>query len=533
LADYSPSPAWFDAIDAYGEGVWWRILELSEWEPKWNDVLDAWALRTYGLQKPIDSEKAWRVFERICQDADREQYYHTGHIDGRVVEIIAPELDPVPLIQLAIPLLSDVKGYAWHTGKIGGRRHYGCVRNPARWANGGGLRGFVARGASGRESPARTFPVAHACWLLDKHLDVWGNARLNTIEARLVAEIVRAAHPNWNDALMRAAAILGGSNFDRFCLRQEWRTRGRTLWQEESAREDFMYVHGSKAVGKWLYLLACMNEPGAAKFRRQHTDEMLGMARLIAREAREEEIVRELEFVFTDLDRGSNSMAMRFWPQFLDRRSFGPSENQVAQNIKYLVRAEPLPTPKMYVQCFGGIGIEELEYKSEAYEPLKNLPRVKQREVFQALLTAFEQKRLGKDYHALNSDREIKRQLQLRLEHGADQQEINAASYMEHLTGPNGKQARQMWREHFFDDSPRIDHPLIGKLAVAEDPELRQMALVAICRAPTPEYRTLLEALRKDTDATVTEAADQVARELDVLRNEPPATFAAFSEKAE
>jgi len=78
-----------------------------------------------------------------------------------------------------------------------------------------------------------------------------------------------------------------------------------------------------------------------------------------------------------------------------------------------------------------------------------------------------------------------------------------------------------LWLEH-----TRPDHPLVGRLAQQEDPQLRLLAVPALEAHPTRRNREVLRCLLSDPDVQVRAAATQVDAELGALAARDPMDFA-------
>lgn len=519
LANYTASDEWFEAIDTYGPGQWWHIRELAKAEPGWEQVLNNWARWKYGVDQSITGEEAWQLFHRICSNADREQYYHTADVAGMMVDLIAEKLDPNRLIDMAVPLLPHFRKYLYGVPRDR-TPHYACTD---LWIPRDPLETSVLTVAD--NFPARALPIGHALVRLDAFLDPNGSVTENIIEDRLVPQIVLNARP----PLMLLATALGGPDLAKFCIRQENPATATDLGRHPYGVGGM--VRGWDGVNKWRYLLAHMDEPKAMQFRNAHRNELLALADTLIEERWSGDLIAELNFLFEDLHRGPDSLAMRYWPRFVMRHSRMDREDTAKQNIEYLLRAEPLPTPAMYVQCFQDYPVAELELDAELYDPLDRLPPEKQKEVFQALLTALDEHRLGTDYNEEFDEKRMREDLQIRLDHGAEPARIRAIHYMKRLQNGDKEPRQRVWSISSKSvREPRLNRPLIDRLSVADDPELRILAIEAIRRFATPEYRKLLETLCQDPSPMVRQAAEKTRRELDVLRMTPASDFRTFAE---
>jgi hypothetical protein len=107
LENYQPGAAWFEAAGKLKNTITEQIFIHIHNEPKWDGLLESWAQYTYGSENISSREQAWKVFETICKEAQRKNYYLPFGIEGKAVEILIPWLDPHKIAQNFVRLLNS------------------------------------------------------------------------------------------------------------------------------------------------------------------------------------------------------------------------------------------------------------------------------------------------------------------------------------------------------------------------------------------------------------------------------------------
>jgi len=516
LADYRVGAQWFQAIETYDEDGWIALRTAADDEPRMMEVLDAWATWRYGLDKVTDAESAWRTFARIRDEAETQRQYLTPSVAGRAVELLAPKLPRQRLVDEAIGMIRNAGSFSYFKWTMNGRLQFGYSQRPGGVGT-GGEGSFFSGSASGRAGapafPMGGFAVVHAVWML---YDI----QPETIQQRVVPEMVCWQYRAGSIDPMLAAAYFGGPAIDKFLLRQDWRAEGRELEWEEQLR-----MSGAEA-NKWLYLLAYLNDDAGREFRRKHADAVMNLADKFY----EDGFVRwraEIDFVFMDL-----WLAKEYWPRFSRLARLKSPDYALETQWRYLLKMGETATVSMFVDAWKETNIA-LDDFQQAGDLLYQLGPNIQAEVIAQLVQQVEEHpeniaRILKGYDSRDRLVTILRSFA----HGGKRQAEAERLYRDLQQAEPTERDRKlenipMWLEH-----TRPDSPLVEMLAHADDPKLRLMVMGALREHPTPEYRQMLDKLLKDADPAVRTAAKEVAERLKALAAESPSRYASESPSA-
>ena len=514
LADYQVGPAWFEVMETYGADGWLALLEASEKEPELHQVFDAWVTRRYNLAAVKDADSAWAVFEKLCDEAPREQQYYTCTLAGRALELIAPRLDAERLVRLAEGRIARIGSYQWHEGTAVGRLQFGFNTVP------GGvhvpLGSYNGTGSRRGESMAMSdYVLAHAIWMLDERLKAERARKPNIIQQRITPALIRWHYGDGFAAAMQIALHFGGPALDDFLTRQDWRSTPGHFGPNS------LSIEGAD-VNRWLYLLAGLPSPAGREFRVQHASAVAGLAETILTQGHGMEPQEHLDFLFLDLDLGEQSPAMEFWPRFLEivneRRSFEP----LLSLWTYLARMEPLSTPEMYAQAWRKCRIDYLPNLSK---PLDLLPAEKRRAVIDAVIAEVDRsvENVELDNHN-RSPRRAKESLSRSLEsYGIALTETDKIAQAVASLKDRPEKLLPASAAGMGHAGP--NHLLVAALAASKEPKLRLLTMEALRWRPTPANRGVLAALANDQDQAVSAAARDVQTWLAELAADPPTQF--------
>ncbi|MEJ2646863.1 MAG: HEAT repeat domain-containing protein, partial [Sedimentisphaerales bacterium] len=501
LNDYQVGSDWFMEMETLGQAGMNAIYGAINNEPDMDKVLDGWASWKYGLDKVTDEKSAWKVLEKICDEADRQQFYATSSIAGRAVELLTNKIDPDRLVSKAINIIRNTGTFGWNSWMLNGKFQFGMsygTKNSSAVAD--KVSGMWS-GGRGQRIPISGYAVAHAIWMLDKSLDAKDDSHPNIVERKVVPNMI-AWHYNQQQAF-QAAVVLGGSSLERFLYRQDWREITSDF--DEPLRMSFS---GDFYNGR-LYLLANIDSPFAQKFRMENKKLLFSLADkfdLMGIEYYNLPTSNPFRFLFID-----KSLAMEYWPKF-KVRTMTKIYDALKQQFYYLVYMEPLPTVEMYVDAWKGYS-EDYSNFQEALRVLDNLPQEKHDQVIEAIEQSIrEDVSQIKRFESLDVRnyllREIKSNHWSRIRTAKD-----ILTGLESNTGEYKPQAVADWLEH---DMP--DHPLIKMLADANEPALRLLVMGALRENPTPANREILKKLLNDSDEHVRVAAQQVEAELETIK---------------
>ncbi len=519
LNDYAPPPEWFEVMETYRSDGWIAVRKAIDEEPLMLQVLDRWTVWKYGLDKATDAASAWRVFQRIRREADERQYYLTSDAAGRAVELLAARLDPEQLVRLAGDIVRSTQLYSWSSWQMNGREQFGTSFSSEGFRTGTDrVTSYSAGGRGDRRLSPSGFAVAHAIRVLDETLDTKDDTQSNIVERELVPTFIAYHYRNMN--LLRLATHIGGPAMETYLLRQDWRADPADLpWHQQ------MRIGGQEVNG-WLYLLAHLQSPTGREFRQEHTPHLMDMADRLTERMWDLSWERCLSFLFLDLDRGANSLALRYWPRF--KSAANPEGHEaLSHQLQYLLRMEPLSAPGMYVQCWrafrGDVGFDmALDEFGEAA-----IPYDKRRRIYTALADS-----VGRDVSNVDSiggrdadatRRRLLAMLQERLLPITD--EARAGDLLAALQAGDSKYKPENVADWLAHAAP--GHPLVGMLAQADEPSLRLLVMGALREHPTPANREILDKLLADDDEQVRRAAQRVKAELDEMRAMSVATLSA------
>jgi hypothetical protein len=285
---------------------------------------------------------------------------------------------------------------------------------------------------------------------------------------------------------------------------------------------------GPGDVNKWAWFLANRQSPAGRAFRRDRAERVLQLAEQITedRSGRDED---RLDFLRLDLDRGTDSLAYRFWPRIRQQTNTRKNDFWLQDMWRYLIAMEPVSSVEMYVDVW-----REARFRStfDLWTPVRELERLpdeKRHQVTDVLIRQVEdsvaniEKRPGRDTE--QSIRQDALQV-LRAHRTPWTDEDRARDTLKRLRSAQGGdrtkqfEAIPKWLAH-----ERPQHPLITMLADAPEPELRMLVMNALGAHPTPRNRHLLQKLLVDPDDRVRAAAAEVAGDLTALAKTPPVRF--------
>ena len=191
------------------------------------EVLGAWAVWRYGLDKVADADTAWQAFERIGEEADVQQQYLTPSVAGRAVELLVPKLPQERLLDKASKLIRNTGSFQYFKWDMNGRLQFGYSQRQGGVSLGRSSEGWSSGGRAGSpQFPMSGFPVAHAVWMLYE-------SQPNVIQRRIAPEIIRWQYQAGLATPLVIAACFGGPDIDQFLLRQNWHADPHQLEREE------------------------------------------------------------------------------------------------------------------------------------------------------------------------------------------------------------------------------------------------------------------------------------------------------------
>ena len=520
LSDYRVGTDWFKAMETFDQVGLIAIYKAMEREPDMMKVIDDWAAWKYELDKITDAKSAWRVFEKICDEANQLQSYSTISITGRAVELIINQIDAERLIDKAIGLIRSTRSYGWNSWVLNGRLQFGMTYRPEGFATGSDAVIGSWRGGRGNRLPVSGYAVAHAIWMLDVLLDFQDDSQPNIIERKVVPNLL-CWHSNWTESI-RLAACLGGEDIERFLDRHNWRADSQELPFRQQLRLS------GQEVNTWLYLLANLDSPMGREFRSENKRLLMDLAdRIEVRGIEDYGLLGQNPFGFLFIDK---NLALEYWPRFKIRTiSKSQGYDALKQQFYYLVNMESASTVEMYLSAWRGYS-KDYSFFQEALSVLENLSEEKYEQVIKAIEQSIKED--VSHIEGFPGDEAGVRNYLLR--HIKDENwsaDRKARDIIENLIARTEEYKHQGvsdWLEH-----AEPDHPLIDMLVDADEPELRLLVMGELREYPTPANRAILRKLLKDSNEQVRKAAKEVAAELAQLKKITSAQFVAGSNQME
>lgn len=505
--DYQVPQAWFEAMETYGRDGVIALLKAVPEEPGMNSLLDQMASREFGLDQVHDEATAWQAFERICHAVTKAKAYSTEGLEGRAVALLAPELPVAQLTRQAIGLVR-------RTNSLGGKMEWQARGKTQFGVTYEGARFVSSLGRSNRyigqrvdQPPVSGYAVAHALWCLFEQ----GDSKVNdAFQNHIVPEMIGKYYPNlpWYPFF----SAMGGSAVERYLLRQDWESDLKQLTSpDERPRLDANFQ-------TWLSLCAQLESEAGERFRQRHRGQLFQMADQV------DPIVRfkELDFLFVNLDRGTDSLALQYWPRFLNSvlTERIPPFKQAEVLFDYLIKMEPLAEPQMYVDVFlGATRQHDLEM---GLKKLSLLPLARRQVVCDALKNAVMQDVSHLEGRTGSSEAEDKHQLLSALDEIMVTDQEKTQKLFDNMSIRKSSQSPVNWLSQSSED-----HPVVPMLAHSDRPDLRRLALYAVEAHPSPAHKILLDQLLLDTDPEVNTAARAVEQNLEDLANLSPETLRA------
>ena len=524
LNAYEVDAAWLAAFDSYGDFAKQQLDRAILAEPPLKKILEQRARIVQGLTDVKDAASAWAHLMRIEEEARSSHHYDSSSDAGVAVDLLVPMLDPQQLVDHAIHLLNA-------TSKIDpSARSYGNERFATH--NGDG---------STHGEEVGLWPIAQAIWRLDQRLDAEDDSKTpnynptdiskrglfaalhpdldNIAEQRITPLIMKLSYGNTQR--LEYAALLGGSAYEEFLLRNDWRRIATEGWGDDLDVGDSQnYVNG------WFYKLASLRSPLGTAFRDQQSDAILKLCRngLSDHSTVTGSFPTEMDFLFIDREFSKKhpSLAMRFWPDLDGHAKGQSSHSQTILQLRwdYLARLWPESTPQMFLSALR----EANNGKEHVNVPLfpKALSADARFHVFTTILDA-ETKRVativddpenlkysGPKYQGNQLLNQLPSQLRWLPCEAAARQLLNELK---------ADSKHEAWGQLSSVLSyNRQNEDLLRLMAESGDSKLELMTLPAIERHPVQSRVELLERLLTAEASEVRSAANVVSERLDELR---------------
>jgi hypothetical protein len=498
-------------------------------------VIEKRARIAQGLNDVKDAVSAWAHLMRIEEEARSSHHYDSGSDAGVAVDLLVPLLAPEQLVDHAVDLLNTGSKLD-PGGRIYGNGHF------ATYHAGGSVHG----------EEVGLWPIAQAIGRLDQRLDAEASETSptvdppetlgrglfaaihpeadNIVERRITPQIMKLSYGN--KQRLEYAAMLGGSSYEEFLLRNDWRRIATEGWGD-----DIDLGHSETYVNGWFYKLAGLRSPLGTAFRNQQTDAILKICRnaLSDHSIATGSFPAELDFLFIDREfsKAHPSLAMRFWPELDGRAKGQPAHNRHAMlelRWDYLARLWPESTPQMFLSAlrdandgrehFNIPPIPEALSADIKYQVFKTLLDEETERVGTIADDPENQKYSGLKYHGKQLLNQLRSQL-IWLPCEAAAQQL--------ITELKADSKHGAWAQlPSFLLYNRQNEDLLRLMAQSDDSKLQLMTLPAIEHHPIRSRVELLKLLHAAESPDVRDAAQGVSERLEDLRHREFTTRAAL-----
>lgn len=505
LSDYHVSQDWFAAADSYSQLMRRTLQNAVVTEPELQQVLSDWARAHYQFDQSTDKDSAWRLFERIQQEADQHESYNTDSLAGDAVESLVDQLDANRVIAEAASRLrgriaANNFGYGWGWHNRNGKEHFS--NSPYSDAT------LV---------PPRDYVLAHAIWRLDQKWDSEPGSIDNPAERELVPLLMQLGYRATE--IRKLCDILGGSAIDEFHRRKQSHIHSYQPSTDSSKNE---YLAGGEFVLRdyWESLNAA--GPAGANFRMRHAQSALQLAEVLLTKSHSlTSVPNWTPFLFRDVE-GREPLARDFWMSFHTKVSSDPGVRAWAVGVQwdYLARIRPLPPAAEFVAAFPKESLQFGDF-GNCEQSLSELPADLREEVTcECIQVAAKIKTDHKpDSESWQAANQIEFQLIRYLPTiPTDSAADTAMTYLE----PSNPYSRAM--TEYLKQAPTyggLTLPVARRLAKSDQADQRAWVLPQIELQPSPANRVILSDLLRDDDPFVKQAAENVATELEKLRHTP------------
>ncbi len=462
---------------------------------------------------------------RIEDEVRTSHRYDSASDAGIAVDLLVPILNPEQLVEHAVALL-------YSTSKL----------DVGDYSFGDGRFRTLEGGDSVRGDEVGLWPIAQAIWRLDQRLDAEAEKKAvtsdpaeiskrglfaaihpeedNIVEQRITPQIMKLSYGN--NQRLAYAALLGGSSYEEFLLRNDWRRIAT-----EGGGDDVDLGHSQNYVNGWFHKLLWLRSPLGTAFRDQQSDAILKYCRngLSEFSMMTASFPKELDFVFWDcqFSKRHPSLAMRFWPELDGRVKAQPSysrEQTLKMRWDYLTRLWPESTPEMFQSA-----LRDATSLNEHLN-IPNMPDVlsadAQFQILEMLLESESVRFKGLPADATSSSGGPKyfgKQVLLQLRNQIFGLPCEVAG--QKLVGElNLDPKHEYWGMlPSFLSNNRQNEDLLRLLVESGNPRMQLITLPAIEHHPIPGRVELLERLLAAEAVDVRDAASVVMQRLEKLRN--------------
>ena len=508
LYDYQPPAQWHVAFESYG---WWgeeRLRLLATDEPELAQLLYGRARYKYDIDQIDSPEQAWSALQKISEDAVTAGGYSTLTTEGRAVEILAPKLDQDQLIHEALRRIDGARSSQYFSTS------YGRYMDKPWFAT------TEPKEFQGNSDVLRAMPIAHAVWLRNKSL-LAENQDSDTVFQRALTPAMLARSIT-DPSFQSYAESLGGSAYDTFLLRQDWR-KVSTDYGDTVGVGDF-----KNRANNWYFKLTQLDSPAGRKFRMENESRLLELsANAFGNfERMSGTFPDKLQFLFMDRNPadGIKSLAMKFWPTYesiVD--SMKHPDHGKAEELKweYLAKMWPESTVEMFVKAAD----HEMKGRQQTTLPA-TMPAEDQFKIYAAVQDKWKKRLatltepIGRDqynyeraYHWVKWEIERIESLLQNLPCLSSAERFAAFYEADFSNEQQSNLAKWIVSDRIHDDHLEV-------LASHKSVAFRLAVVPAIRNHPIARRRLLLQKLKTDEDPDVRDKAIQIEADLNHLKSE-------------
>ncbi|GEM_PF-3142638 len=512
LNDYEFDAEWIQAMASYRWRGWIKLRQLASHEREFKRALTEWTRWQYDLDSVDDAHSAWQIVQRVSTEADRQGGYDTDTPAGQAIRLVIERLDPQQIVEAALAATRTM------------------YRNPSERSRANTIDGeyhfFTLPRHKWRTYLYALEPhhavLADMVWKLDQSLDAQDESVDNIIERRLVPELMRRTGRSGPRDFAEPVRILGGSMYERFQQRQDWRTLGEAKIYRRTPMEGPKFiVHENPSFMR----LANLRSPTGRQFRQAHSQRLMNRA---------EEMVaagfyydrKELEFLFLNAGSGP-PIGVDFWHRLYGNLRDVPDAPgndvpmEVGLRVMFLKRLGKHVTFDMIVST-ADLAAQGQEMTS-LHLLLRELPMPQR---FDVTLRVVEHLQRMPELPGVRSWDQ------------PSQLATGLASTFRLLDHPDA--ARRAWKLYDGFERQRLRDTIgrgleydrtfkLGRLSAeflsvmghSDDPEIRRMLAVHLKENFVPSRRGILEILQSDTDVDVAAAARASRQYHNELKHSP------------
>ncbi|MGZ0164824.1 MAG: hypothetical protein ACKVII_12955 [Planctomycetales bacterium] len=537
LADYQVDAEWLQCMASYRHRGWDRIQKLVPFEPEMRRLLDALATWQYDLKSVHDAAAAWKVVERVCQEAEQQRGYDTNTPAGRAIRQVIGKLDPQLVVDASLCEIQQLPVQhtenVWHYILNGENQFLTLPRD--EW------------NVYGSPLKPRHAVLADVVWKLDRMLDGQDESRDNIVEEQIVPVLMRRFADRGSDRVGKWAGLLGGSTFEKYLLRHDLRHPRRIARVSD---RDVVKETAELTVqeNRWFLECARLDSPAGNRFRQRNRERLLKRARDLFRAGFELGHVYSsydlysrddrFGFLFMDVEDGV-PLGVEFWKE-LDAMHAPPirgaapgqrlpdqDERDYSLRHSFLERLERHVTSEMILALVDRAHrIDETFFNEKRL--IDKLPGHQRSRMYRVVIDRLRELKDEIDADARDQARRrmTPNQIADNWELNLSQQNLAEDAARAWLKVKEWDHERQVkWFEHTLKGDLnykfRLSPAFLRVLAHSASPEVRIMVAGNLRQDLRSERVAILDLLLNDPDERVVEAARHTQKIIDHLRDQP------------